>query len=352
MSKDADSCDFFPNFSSDNLHIVRSNDCIHYDELGNEYLDLHCENGQIPIGYNHPYFLKAQELGQNLELNSFVINEKITEKLILLSNYIDYRFFMLSTPEEVNSMALKLAISCTDKEHVITFSSSVYPEFSVINLEYDLEQVKKALSENEVAAVIFEPMVEEDFTMPNEEFMRTLRQLCTQQKVILIADETNYGLGRSGRFFAHQTAEVKADIITFSKGMGNSLNGILFSPLLEFTDEIVTKATVVQARNFLTVLEIMDNERLISLAEAFGRYISHSLNRLPRIMDIRGKGLMVAIKFDFPVEEMKENLRLKHRILVETDQHNVLFIQPSLTVQKAYIDKFLHALEEEILNKS
>lgn len=343
------SCNFFPSFSSSDLKIIKSLDCIHQDEFGNEYLDLHCENGLLPIGYNHPYFLKAQEMGQNLNLNSYLLNEKITEKIVLLSNYIDYRFLMCTSRDEINKMALKLAISNTKKETIISLNHLDYPEFSILEVGQDLDLIKKAISENEVAAVIFEPISLENFKMPGEEFIRTLRQLCTQQKVILIADETNFGLGRSGRFFAHQLAEIKADIVTCSKGMGKSLSGILYSPLLEKNSEFVSDTSIEQSRAFLSVLEIMDNDRLIELAEGLGFYISRALNRLPRLLDIRGKGLMLAMEFDFPVQQIKDNLRQKHRILVESHTGNLLFIQPSLTLQKAYIDKFLAALEQEIL---
>lgn len=341
---------FFP------TKIIKAKDCILWDENEREYLDLHGGNGAISIGHNHPQFLNSiSNLFENTPSSSESKRILIQQKLNQLLNQEKYKLHLCNSAKEANETTLKIACSHTAKKQVIAFKGSSYEESNISYLDYDLDQVKKMISEKEIAAVIYEPIqVSKGITLPTDEFIRELRELCSENKVIFIANEVESGFGRTGKFFAHQHSEIRADLITMSKGMGNGfpMGGILISPEFEFENE-VSKIEFKEIHSAYTVilanLEIIENEHLIQNADEIGFYISRALNRYPKINDIRGRGLLIGIEFDFPIAEMVRNLAEKHRILVGSSNENVLHLSPPLTLKKAYVDKFLNALEEEIL---
>lgn len=338
------------------VKMIKAKDCILWDENEREYLDLHGGNGQISIGHTHPHFLNLMNYPSvSTAISSESKRILIQEKLNQLSNYRDYKLLLCNSAEEVKETALKIAFSLTNKKQVIGFKGSSYNESNISYLDYDLDQVKKIISEKEIAAVIYEPIqVSKGIKLPNDEFVRELREVCSRNKVLFIVNEVESGFGRTGKFFAHQHAEIRADLITFSKGIGLDIpmGGILIYPEIEIENEIskieLKEPNLVHTA-ILATLEIIENEHLIQNADEMGFYISRALNRYPKIKDIRGRGLLMGIEFDFPIAEMVKNLAEKHRIIVGSSNKNVLHLTPPLTLKKAYVDKFLNALEEEIL---
>lgn len=336
--------------------IIKAKDCILWDENETEYLDLHGGYGEISIGHTHPHFLNLMNYPSvSTAISSESKRILIQEKLNQLSNYRDYKLLLCNSAEEVKETALKIAFSLTNKKQVIGFKGSSYNESNISCLDYDLDQVKKIISEKEIAAVIYEPIqVSKGIKLPNDEFVRELREVCSENKVIFIANEVESGFGRTGKFFAHQHSKIKADLIMMSKGMGNGfpMGGILISPEMEFENKISKidgKELHLAQTAILATLEIIENEHLIQNADEMGFYISRALNRYPKINDIRGRGLLIGIEFDFPIAEMVKNLAEKHRIIVGNSNENSFHLSPPLTLKKAYVDKFLNALEEEIL---
>lgn len=332
--------------------IVKAKDCILWDENGTEYLDLYGNHAEISIGYNHPHFVKAMEEVDKISSDS--LKNQIQGKLGRLSNYENYILSYGASSNKANEKALEIAISHTGNKNIIAFKGSTYAVRNVSYLQLDLDEVKRIMSETEVAAVIYEPIQSDEILLPTDEFVKGLREVCTETGVILIADETRSGWGRSGKFFAHQHSEIQADLITMSHGMGNGypVGGVFISPEFINKDEVFDTECDGDKLPYaatLAVLEVIEKEELIKNADEIGFYISRALNRFPKINDIRGRGLMMGIEFDFPVAEMKKNLLEKHRIGVGCANGNIIQLFPPLTVKKAYIDKFLNALEEEIL---
>ena len=101
--------------------------------------------------------------------------------------------------------------------------------------------------------------------------------------------------------------------------------------------------------NATDALEVIEKENLIQKADEMGYYISRALNRYQKITEIRGRGLMIGIEFEFPVDELRKSLLNKHRIFVGNAKSNIIRLLPPLTMNKAFADKFLQALEEEIV---
>jgi acetylornithine/N-succinyldiaminopimelate aminotransferase len=363
-----------------NVTPVKAKDCILWDENGKEYLDLYGGHAVISIGHTHPHYVARiqDQLNKIAFYSNSVknpIQEQLAEKLTQLSGYPDYKLFLCNSGAEANENAAKLASFHTGKDHIIAFKGAFHgrtsgavaltdnpkivapfnAHHSVSFVDYNIDEIKAVITEKEVAAVIYEPIQGVGgIILPTDEFVRELRQVCSDYGVVLIADEVQCGYGRSGKFFAHQHSGIQADLITMAKGMGNGfpIGGVLISPDFEASHGLL--GTTFGGNHLgcaaaLAVLEVIEKENLIQNADEMGYYISRALNRYQKITEIRGRGLMIGIEFEFPIAELKKNLLEKHSIFVGNAKTNVIRLLPPLTMNKAFADKFLSALEEEIL---
>lgn len=360
---------------------VKGKDCILWDENGIEYLDLYGGHAVISIGHTHPHYVNKME--EQLKKLAFYSNsvrnpiqEELAEKLGQLSGYPDFSLFLCNSGAEANENALKLASFHTGKNHVIAFKGAFHGRTSgavaltdnpkIVSpfnaghsasfVDYDLNQILEIINNKQVAAVIYEPIQGVGgIVSPTDEFVQGLRKICTEKGVVLIADEIQSGYGRTGKFFAHQHSGIRADLITIAKGMGNGfpVGGVLISP--EFKASHGLLGTTFGGNHLgcaaaLAVLDVIEKENLIQNADEIGFYISRTLNRLPKVKEIRGRGLMIGIELDFPIAEVKNNLLQKHHIFVGNAKTSIIRLLPPLTLNKGFADKFINALEEEILN--
>lgn len=362
-----------------NVTPVKAKDCILWDENGKEYLDLYGGHAVISIGHSHPYYVeKITEQINNIGFYSnsvqIPIQQELAEKLGRISGYEDYTLFLCNSGAEANENAVKLASFHTGKDRVIAFNGAFHGRTSgsvaltdnpkivapfnahhkVSFVDYNIDQIKEVIAGGDVAAIIYEPIQGVGgIILPTDEFVQELRKVCTDNRVVLIADEVQCGYGRSGKFFAHQHSDIKADLITMAKGMGNGfpIGGVLISP--EFEASYGLLGTTFGGNHLacaaaVAVLDVIDQENLIQNAQEIGEYIGIQLNKFPKIKEVRGRGSMVGIEFDFPIGELKNNLLTKHNIFVGYAGTNVIRLLPPLTITKTYIDKFINALQTEI----
>ena len=229
-----------------------------WDKNGNKYLDLYGGHGVISIGHSHPHYVQKlqDQLGKiGFYSNSVKISlqEELAEKLGNLSGYPDYQLFLCNSGAEANENALKLASFVTGRKKIIAFSKSFHGRTSlaveatndssiqapvnqngnVIILPFNDSQAFEEAMSGRIAAVIIEGIqgvggVNE----PEPDFLKLISALCKKFGAKFIVDEIQSGYGRTGKFFAHQYAEVKPDIITVAKGMGNGfpIAGVLIHP--------------------------------------------------------------------------------------------------------------------------
>ena len=361
------------------ITIAKGKDALLWDENGKEYLDLYGGHAVISIGHSHPHYVeKLTEQVNNIGFytNSvhIPIQQELAEKLGRLSGYEDYTLFLINSGAEANENAVKLASFHTGKDRVIAFKDAFHGRTSgtvaltdnpkivapfnahhkVSFVEFDINQVKEIIAGGDVAAVIYEPIQGVGgIVLPSDEFVQELRKVCTENGVVLIADEIQCGYGRSGKFFAHQHSDIKADLITMAKGMGNGfpIGGVLISP--EFEASYGLLGTTFGGNHLacaaaVAVLDVIEKENLIENAKEIGEYVGIQLNKFPMIKEVRGRGSMIGIEFDFPIGELKNNLLTKHNIFVGYAGTNVIRLLPPLTITKQYVDKFISALETEI----
>ncbi|MEJ7664946.1 MAG: aminotransferase class III-fold pyridoxal phosphate-dependent enzyme [Hymenobacter sp.] len=208
--------------------------------------------------------------------------------------------------------------------------------------------VVEVLRGGDVCAVIVEPIQGVGgIIRPPDEFLVGLSLVCGAHGALLIADEVQCGYGRSGRFFAHQWAGIRPDIIAVAKGMGNGfpIGGILIAPTLQASYRAAghhLRRQLPGLRRRLAVLEVMEDEDLVQHAREMGDYLRTELLAQAGAVEIRGRGLMLGIKYDFPVKEIRDKLLTEHHIFVgNASDPTVLRLLPPLNIRKDEVDRFL-----------
>jgi acetylornithine aminotransferase len=360
---------------------VSAKGCTITDEKGTEYLDLYGGHAVISVGHSHPQYV--EQIAQQLNKIGFYSNsvknplqEELALKLGEQSGYSDYTLFLCNSGAEANENALKLASFHTGKSRIIHFDKSFHGrtsaavavtdnpkivaplnntvERTLLPLN-DTEALESALRKGDVAAVIIEGIQGiGGCRVPKNEFMQAAESLCQKYDAVLILDEIQSGYGRSGKFFAHQYAGIKPDVISVAKGMGNGypIGGILISPKFKSWYGMLGTTfggNYLACAAGIAVLDIMKNEKLVENAAEVGNYLLSQVSAIPQIKEVRGRGLMVGLEFDFPITDVRKRLLFEEKIFTGVTGTNTIRILPPLTLTKNHVDHFIKALKK-VLN--
>ncbi len=362
------------------IEIAKGIGCRTYDKQGIEYLDLYGGHAVISIGHSHPYYV--QKLTQQLEnlvfYSNSIVNKlqvELAEKLGKASGYDDYSLFLVNSGAEANENAIKLASFHNGRRKIISFNKSFHGRTSAavrvtdnpkivapINEGFevdffelnDIESIRKSLQNNDVCAVIIEGIQGVGgIRVPNPEFLQALSTECKATGTILIMDEVQSGYGRSGKFFAHQHADIRPDLITVAKGMGNGfpIGGVLISPMFEASHGLLGTTfggSHLACTAAIAVLDIIKVERLIENTERIGNYLIEELNKIPQIKEVRGMGLMIGIEFDVPVKDIRNSLLFDKKVFTGAGGTNIIRLLPPLCLSKSDADSFLERFKEVI----
>ena len=369
----------FDVYSLWDIEPVRAKGCTVWDANDVEYLDLYGGHAVISIGHTHPHYtamLKKQidniVFYSNSVQNSLQV--QLSEKLGEMSGCTDYSLFLCNSGAEANENALKLASFQTGKKKVLAFNEAFHGRTSAavaisdnpsiqapFNMGHevtfvplnDIEAVKKELQTNDYAAVIIEPIQGvAGIFIAETEFIEQLQALCNKHNVILIADEVQSGYGRSGKFFAHQYANVQPDIIVMAKGMGNGfpIGGILISPRIDARKGML--GTTYGGNHLacvaaIAVLDVIKEENLIENAAKMGRYLQEQLQDCAGIKEIRGEGLMIGVELEAEYAELRNKLLFEDHIFTGGAKNNVMRLLPPLSISKEEIDIFIDAFKKQ-----
>jgi acetylornithine/N-succinyldiaminopimelate aminotransferase len=368
--------DVYPLF---NITPVKAEGSWLWDEKGEKYLDLYGGHAVISVGHSHPHYVKS--LTDQLNKIAFYSNSvqnnlqvKFAEKLGQLSGYPDYQLFLCNSGAEANENALKLASFVTGRKKVIAFRKAFHGRTSgavaatdnprivaPFNANHeiifvplnDTEAFDKALT-SDVAAVIIEGIQGVGgIQIPDDTFLKHIHKACEHNGSLLILDEIQSGYGRTGKFFAHQYAGVKPHLITTAKGMGNGfpIGGLLIHPDIKPWSGMLGTTfggNYLASVAGLAVLEIMEKENLVQNAERIGNFLIKELKKLPKLKEIRGRGLMIGIDLPEELKDVRANLLFKHHIFTGEAKPNTIRLLPSLAVTQSEADLFLNALKQEL----
>ncbi len=349
-----------------------------YTADGTEYLDLYGGHAVISIGHCHPHYV--EKVGEQLAKLGFYSNsvqnslqKELAHRLGKASGYDDYNLFLCNSGAEANENAIKLASFQTGREKILAFGKAFHGRTSgavaatdnpKIQAPFnrtekvtfvplgDIEAVRKALATKEYAAVIIEGIQGvSGIHVPDDEFIRELRQACTDTGTMLILDEIQSGYGRSGRFFAHQYTGIKPDIITCAKGIANGfpMGAVLISPMLEAKKGMLGTTfggNHLACAAALAVLDVIEGEHLVDNAAKVGEYLIDELKKIPALKEVRGRGLMIGMEIEGSASDLRKHLLFDRHIFTGGAGEHTVRLLPALTLTKEQADKAVAALKE------
>ena len=360
---------------------VKAKDVFVYDQNGTEYLDLYGGHAVISIGHGHPHYIKKlKDQLDNIGFYSNAIQNPLQQKLADAIGHQscchDYQLFLCSSGAEAIENALKLASFHTQKKRIIAFRNAFHGRTSaavaatdnpninaplnkqqkVTFLEFnDSEGLENELQKGDVCAVIFEAIQGVGgLDQPSEAFVYDMDRLCKEYNSCLIADEVQSGFGRTGTFFAYQKYAIQPHIVTMAKGMGNGfpIGGILVHPSIEAKYGMLGTTfggNHLACAASIAVLDVLEKERLQEKSKELEAYFMNQAKDILEVKQIKGRGLMLGLEFNFEVGALRKTLIYDKKIFTGgSSNKNLLRILPPLTVQKKHIDYFFKSLKEAL----
>jgi len=364
------------NYNRFPVEFVKGDGVYLYDIEGKEYLDFLCGIAVTGLGHNHPAIKAAvteqiNKIWHTSNLFESSLQIKLAEKLSAKSG-LDYSFFCNSGTEAVEA-AIKFARKFgKGKFHIITalngFHGRTYGSLSATgqlklqegfapllpgftHVPYnDIKEIEKAYNENTIAVMIEPIQGEGGINVPHENYLKEIRDFCNSKNILMILDEVQCGLGRTGKFFAYQHAGIIPDIVTIAKGLANGLpiGAVICSK--EIGDQIkpgnhgsTFGGNPIAVSAAIKVVNLID-EKLLKEIGSLGSTLVNSLHslHLNKIKDIRGKGLMIGIEFIEGYQAKKITGKLiKEGVVVGTSGDTVLRILPPFIISEKEIVKFL-----------
>ena len=346
-----------------------------WDKNGVEYLDFYGGHAVISIGHTHPHYVEkiTDQLSKIGFYSNAVINSlqvELAEKIGELCGYSDYELFLCNSGAEANENAVKLASFTTGRERVLAMHSAFHgrtsmavalsdnpniqapvnktPNVTFIDLN-DTQALTAELSTGEYAAVIIEPIQGVGgIRLASDEFLKAARELCDKTGTMLIMDEVQSGFGRSGKFFAHQWSDVKADIVSMAKGIANGfpVGAIIVSPKIPAKSGMLGTTfggSHLACAAAIAVADVVKAENLVENARVMGEKIVESIKDSGIITDIRGRGLMIGIDLKVPQADFRKVLREKYHIMTGLTGKYTLRLLPPLVIGDKEVERFVEA---------
>ena len=349
-----------------------------WDKDGNKYTDLYGGHAVISIGHSHPHYIgKVKDQLGKLGFYSNAVHSSLQEELAFLlgkvSGYENYRLFLCNSGAEANENALKLASFTTGRSKVLAFGKAFHgrtggavaatdnpairaPYNATDHVDFvplnDLEAASKALLTEMYAAVLIEGIQGvAGIYEPTDAFLQGLRGLCDQTGTLLVLDEIQSGYGRTGHFFAHQHAGIKADLVTMAKGMANGLpiGGVIISP--DIPARYGMLGTTFGGNHLacaaaIAVLEVIEKEKLIENAAKIGALFESAFREDKAVAEYRGRGLMIGLQLKPEYIGLRDQLLFEKHFFTGAAGADVIRLLPSLTISEETAGNFINAWKE------
>ena len=368
----------FQVYSLLDLEPVKAQGAYLWDKQGVEYLDFYGGHAVISIGHTHPHYVEkiCDQLSKIGFYSNAVINSlqvELAQKLGELSGYEDYEFFLCNSGAEANENALKLASFTTGRERVLAMKGAFHgrtsmavavtdnpkiqapvnksDKVSFVELN-DVEAMRQELAKKEYAALIIEPIQGVNgIRVASTEYLEAASAACKEYGTLLIMDEIQAGSGRSGRYFAHQWADISPDIITLAKGIANGfpVGAVMISPEIPAWKGMLGTTfggSHLACAAAIAVADVMKSEELVKNAEKMGQAIVEGIKGTSGIKDIRGRGLMIGIDLSVPQVDFRRVLREKYHIMTGLSGEFTLRLLPPLMITQKEVDRFVEAFRQ------
>ena len=370
------------NYSRLSRVIVKGDGCYIYDSEGNKILDMFPGWAVSGIGHCHPKVVSAicEQAEKLLHIDNTFYSEPQGKLAKLLSERsFGGKCFFCNSGAEANEAAMKLARLYTSKEkykfitahgsfHGRTFATvtataqpkyhegflPLLPGFVYVPFN-DSEAMKKAF-DDEVAAVLIEPIQGEGgINIASEEYLETIRRLCDENSAVMILDEVQTGIGRTGKWFAYQHSGVEPDIMTMAKTLGGGAAIGAMTAKAEIADCLVPGkhastfgGNPLSCAAAVAVIEAIEEDNLLQNAIELGQYTKDKILQLkPKhsiIESVRGIGLMIGVELNSPGAEIVSKC-LENRLRINCTNDTVLRFMPPMIATKSQIDTAIEILD-------
>ncbi len=372
-----------PNYSKTGIAFVRGKGSWLWDADGNKYLDFFPGWGVNGLGHCHPKVVSAirDQAGKLLHVSNnydhpwqATLAEKISKasfgglvyfcnsgaeaiesaiKLVRRWGSAEERYEIIAMKNSFHGRTLAAVTATGQDKHHEGFAPLVQG-FSHVPFN-DLEAVCGTITAK-TAAILVEPIQGEGgIHVATSEFMKGLRKLCNERRLLLVLDEVQTGMGRTGKMFCYQHYGIQPDVMTLAKSLGGGVpigamvvDKRLNNVLVPGTHATTFGGGPLVTRAGLAVFEAIQKGKLTQRAARMGNYLRKRLEQMAKkylvIQEIRGKGLMIGVEL---VQSGKEIVVecLKRRLLINCTQEKVLRLMPALTVTPAEMDQGLEILE-------
>lgn len=369
-------------YSLFDIEPMRASGSYVYDANDTAYLDFYGGHAVISIGHSHPHYVKVMkdQIDKMVFYSNSVKNslqERFCGELEKASGLKEYDLFFCNSGAEANENALKLASFHNKRTKVLSLHKGFHGRTSAavnatdsqkitapINQGFDVKfhdvsemgLMYKDIQSEQYCAVIIEAIqgIGGIHSVPDK-CLNKIRQICQETDTILILDEIQCGYGRSGDFFAFQKSGIQPDVITMAKGMANGfpMGGVLINskkiPAWKGMLGSTFGGNHLACAAGIAVLDVIQNESLIDNAKQIGDYIVSALKTIPEIKEVRGRGLMIGLEFDYPIAELRKYMLFqKHVFTGSSSNKNVMRLLPPLNINRKEAEHFIEALKNSI----
>lgn len=364
-----------PSYARSPVQFVRGEGARLWDEHGNEYLDFLCGISVTNVGHCHPRVVAAvrEQVGRLMHVSNLFYTEpamRLAERLSRSS--LGGKVYLCNSGAEASEAAIKLArkahpggdivvvhgafhgrtygaLSATPQESKQAPFAPLVPGFRAV--EPTPEAIAGAVGPD-TAAVLLEPIQgESGVHVLSEEALARARSACDEHGAALVFDEVQCGMGRTGTLWAYEQTGVTPDAITAAKALGGGLpiGALATAPrlgdVLQPGDHGSTFAGgPVVAAAALAALEVADDPELLARVRARGRRLQAGLERLPHVVSVRGRGLMLACELDLPAPALVRRALTQQRLILNATGPTTVRFLPPLIVSEPEIDLALERL--------
>ncbi|MGY1975044.1 acetylornithine transaminase [Nocardia gipuzkoensis] len=369
------------NYGTPKVALVRGAGAVVYDADGKRYVDFLGGIAVNSLGHAHPAILEAvtQQLGTLGHVSNLYASEPVVELAErLLAHFGDGegRAFFCNSGTEAVEAAFKIArltgrhkiVACEEAFHgrtmgalALTGQPSKRTPFEpmppgVVHVPYGDAAALDAVVDEDTAAVFLEPIMgESGVVVPPFDYLAKAREITARKGALLVLDEVQTGIGRTGKFYAHQAVGIVPDVITLAKGLGGGLpigavlaNGRAADLLTPGLHGTTFGGNPVCAAAALAVLRTIDETDLLSHVESVGKRLSDGIELLehPLIDQVRGAGLLLGIVLTDKVSAQVEARAREAGYLVNPAKPDVIRLAPPLVLTETQADNFVADLPE------